>query len=177
MKNRMTIIVLVLFSLIIVFGALKFKMPGGISEITAESKGLEGQKAPDFTLLDLNDKKVSLSDFEGKVIILDFWATWCPPCQAEIPHFIGLYNEYKDKGVEIIGVALDRGGKSTVSKFSQKNNINYPVLISDGKAPDLYGGIMSIPTTFVLDKDHNIVKKYIGYKDKAVFENDIKGLL
>ena len=136
-----------------------------------------GKAAPSFTLQDLNGKPVSLSDFKGKVIVLDFWATWCPPCVIEIPHFIELYEQYKDQGFAMVGISLDREGISVVKSFVRKYQINYPILMTDGQVDRVYGGITAIPTTFVIDSAGNIRQKYIGYRDKAVFEADIKALL
>lgn len=133
--------------------------------------------APDFELPDVNGKKVRLSDFKGKVIILDFWATWCPPCRAEIPGFIELYNKYKDKGVVIIGISLDEGGVKDVLPFMKEFGINYHILIGNYKVTQDYGGIRGIPTTFVIDKKGNIRAKYVGYRPKEVFERDIIMLL
>lgn len=137
----------------------------------------ETKPAPAFTLQDLNGKNVSLSDFKGKVVILDFWATWCAPCVQEIPHFIELYNQYKDKGFAMVGISLDQADISVVKSFVQKLKVNYPIMMGDGKVDKAYGEILSIPTTFVIDPAGNIRQKYIGYHDKAVFENDIKILL
>ena len=125
----------------------------------------------------LNGENVSLSDFKGKIVILDFWATWCPPCVTEIPHFIELYEQYKDQGFAMVGVSLDREGVDVVKSFVQKYGINYPILMSDGQVEKAYGGITSIPTTFVIDSANNIRRKYIGYRDKSVFEADIKTFL
>jgi cytochrome c biogenesis protein CcmG/thiol:disulfide interchange protein DsbE len=133
--------------------------------------------APSFTLQDLKGNQISLSDFQGKVVVLDFWATWCPPCVKEIPHFIELYEQYKDKGFAMVGISLDRQGVSVVKSFAQKHRINYPILMTDGQVDKAYGGITGIPTTFVIDRAGNIRRKYIGYRDKAVFEADIKALL
>ena len=133
--------------------------------------------APSFTLRDLNGKTVSLSDFKGKVVVLDFWATWCPPCVKEIPHFIELYEQYKDKGFVMVGISVDREGVSVVKSFAGKHRINYPILMTDGQVDKAYGGITAIPTTFVIDRAGNIRQKYVGYRDKAVFEADIKALL
>ena len=139
--------------------------------------GPSAKSAPSFTLQDLNGKQVSLSDFKGKVVILDFWATWCPPCVKEIPHFIALYEQYKDQGFAIVGISVDRGGISVVKSFARKYQVNYPILMTDGQVDKAYGDIPSIPTTFVIDSAGNIRQKYVGYRDKAVFEADIKALL
>ncbi len=135
------------------------------------------KSAPSFTLQDLKGNQISLSDFQGKVVVLDFWATWCPPCVKEIPHFIELYTQYKDRGFAMVGISVDRGGISLVKSFAQKYRVNYPILMADGQVQKEYGGIPSIPTTFVIDKAGNIRQKYIGYREKAVFEADIKKLL
>jgi cytochrome c biogenesis protein CcmG/thiol:disulfide interchange protein DsbE len=137
----------------------------------------KGDLAYNFALEDLNGKTVHLSDFKGKVVILDFWDTWCPPCKAEIPHFIELYDQYKDNGLVIIGAAGARYGKDAVKKFATEYNMNYVNLIANEDAIRGYGGVTSIPTTFVIDKNGNIYKKYIGYKSKDVFESDINSLL
>lgn len=134
-------------------------------------------KAPDFTLPDLNGKAFSLSELEGKVVILNFWATWCPPCVVEIPHFIDLYKEYKGQGLEVVGVSLDRGGVKVVKSFVEKNEMTYPVVIGNQKVAEDYGGIRGIPTTFVIDRQGYIVKKFVGYRDKNVFESVIQQLL
>ena len=131
--------------------------------------------AADLNLKDLDGNMVNLSDFKGKVIILDFFATWCPPCKDEIPHFIGLQKEYGDKGFTMIGISLSR--MSDMRSFARDFGINYPVLIDDGYAAAVYGPIRSIPTTFVIDQNFKVVKKYIGYRPKEVFEADIKQLL
>jgi len=139
--------------------------------------GPGAKPAPSFTLQDLKGNQVSLSDFKGKVVVLDFWATWCPPCVKEIPHFIELYEQYKDRGFAMVGISVDRGGISLVKSFARKYQVNYPILIADGQVAKAYGGTPYIPTTFVIDSAGNIRQKYIGYKDKAVFEADIKKLL
>jgi len=135
-----------------------------------------GKPAPDFALRDLDGKEVKLADFKGKVVILDFWATWCPPCVKEIPHFIELYREYKEQDFAMVGISVDRG-IGVVKSFAQQHQVNYPILMADGKVQQAYGGIRSIPTTFVTDKEGRIQRYYVGYRDKAVFEADIKALL
>jgi peroxiredoxin len=133
--------------------------------------------APDFALKDLNGKEIKLSQFRGKVVILDFWATWCPPCRMEIPHFIALHREYQPKGLEIVGVSLDQGGAQVVRPFAQQNGINYTMLVDGMPITGMYGGIQSIPTTFVIDKQGRVVKSFVGYNDKSTFETLVQGLL
>lgn len=133
---------------------------------------VSAQEAPDFTLTDIEGKQITLSDYKGKVILLDFWATWCGPCKMEIPSFIQLQNDYKDD-IVVLGVSLDQGGPSAVVPFAEKMNINYPIVYGNGTVVQAYGGVRGIPTTFVIDQDFNIHRKYVGYQDHQVFENDI----
>jgi len=134
-----------------------------------------GDKAPDFMLQNLDGKAASLSQFNGKVIMLDFFASWCPPCRQEVPDFVELQKNYGDKGFTMVGVSLVSPGES--KDFAKQAGINYPVLIDDGKVSAIYGPVRSIPTTFLIDRDSKIAKIYIGYRPKDVFEKDIKELL
>jgi len=143
----------------------------------AAKNGLIGKTAPYFTLPDLDGNKVSLSDYKDKVVILDFWATWCPPCIKEIPHFIDLYNEYKNHGLIIVGISVDRQGAGIVKAFNKKYKINYPILMADNQVSRDYGNITGIPTTFIIDQAGKIRRMYVGYRDKTVFETDIKELI
>ena len=146
-------------------------------KVSRPESPLIGKPAPSFALRDLNRKQVSLSDFKGKVVILDFWATWCPPCVVEIPHFIALYEQYKDKGFAVVGISVDRKSVGAVKSFARKNRINYPILMADGQIQKAYGNIPAIPTTFVIDSAGIIKHMYIGYRDKSIFETAIKALL
>ena len=109
--------------------------------------------------------------------MLDFWATWCPPCRAEIPHFIELQNELKDKGVTIVGVSLDSTGPADVAQFAKTNGMNYPIVMGDEKTATAYGADQGIPTTVVIDGKGNIVATHLGLTDKDTFESDIKKAL
>ena len=131
--------------------------------------------APAFSLADLNGKQVSLADFRGKVVILDFWATWCPPCKKEIPDFIELQKSYGPHGVQFVGIALDDLDK--VQAFAKQNGINYPVLLGTQEITTKYGGIDGIPTTFVIDKQGKIVNRFEGFRPRSVFEGEIKKLI
>lgn len=133
--------------------------------------------APDFQLKNvLTSAPIQLSSFKGSVVIVDFWATWCPPCRKEIPDFIALQTEYGAKGLQVIGISMDdEPGK--VVDFIKANAINYPIGMGDAKLAELYGGIQGIPTTFILNRKLEIVEKFIGYRDRAAFEAVITPLL
>ncbi len=137
-------------------------------------------EAPAFTLNDLNGNEVSLSDFKGKVVFVNFWATWCPPCRKEIPAFIELIDQYGDDGFVILGVAVDPREFQNVDKvkpFAKEMGINYPVVYDTKGVSQLYGGIRSIPTTFVINREGKVVGRIVGSRPKDVFEGIIKDLL
>ena len=119
------------------------------------------KKAPEFSLRSIDGKNIKLSDYKGKILILNFFATWCPPCKKEIPDFVKFYRQYKNKGVEIVGVAVGSKEKN-VKELVKKFNINYPVVMSDGRIEKLFGGIRFVPTTFIIDGKGNIIRKRIG---------------
>lgn len=133
--------------------------------------------APKWVLRDVDGKTVKSSDFSGKVVILDFWATWCGPCRLEIPHFVELQKEYGDQGLVVIGVSLDQQGPGVVKKFMKNFNVGYPMVMADEKVVDDYGGVRAIPTTFVIDRQGNFVKKFVGFASKSEFEKAIKPFL
>ncbi len=133
--------------------------------------------APPFTLPGVDGNQISLSDFEGKVLIVAFWTTWCTGCVAEIPHFIELYDEYKEQGLEIIGISLDQGRANDVKPFLKKKPVNYTILIGNLNVSNRYKTKGILPTTFVIDKTGKIRRKYVGSRKRKVFEKDIKTML
>lgn len=165
-------VVIPIFFLLLACSGSK-EQPKEKGEIKKKSTFIEDA---DFTLPTLDGDMVTLSDFKGKVIILDFWATWCGPCKIEIPSFIELQTEYGDAGLQILGVSLDRGNKEEVLNFCDKLGVNYPVLLDDGTVSRRFG-IQYIPTTYIIDRDGNFIKKYTGLMGKETFVNDIKGLI
>lgn len=147
---------------------------------TDESAGDEtvsAVKAPNFSLPDLQGNTLKFSDFKGKVILVDFWATWCGPCKLEVPHLVDLYEQYNAQGFEIIGIALDNSGAEVVEPFTREYNVTYPVVLGNREVAIAFGGLTAIPTAFLVDKSGNIVGKYVGYQEKAVLEEAIKKLL
>jgi cytochrome c biogenesis protein CcmG/thiol:disulfide interchange protein DsbE len=129
----------------------------------AEGAGTdEGAFPPPFTLPDLDGNQVSLSDFEGQVVVLDLWATWCPPCRVEIPFLESLHEELGPEGLVVLGVGLDQGGADVLAPFAADNGITYRVLVGDRAIQERYG-VTGIPTTFLIGKDGRIAGKHVGY--------------
>ncbi len=145
--------------------------------LLAASLTSSAEPAPAWKLTDLNGKTVQLSDFKGKVVILDFWATWCGPCRAEIPDFVALQDQYRDKGLVVVGISLDQDGAKVVAPFAKHYKINYPIVLGDDNVASQYGNIQAIPTTFIIDSNGNIVGSHEGVTEKSVFEAEIKKLL
>jgi thiol-disulfide isomerase/thioredoxin len=132
--------------------------------------------APNFDLTSTKGKTIKLSDYRGKVVIVDFWATWCPPCRKGIPDLIELQKEFKNDLV-VIGVSLDQDTKSDVVPFIKKYGINYPIVYGTNQVIMDYGSINAIPTSFVINKEGKIVDKHIGLVPKSEYEKKIKEIL
>ena len=132
----------------------------------------------DFTVTDMDGKSVKLADYRGKVLVLDFWATWCPPCKAEIPGFVELQNTYGPQGLQVLGVSVDDPADQ-LKPFASEFKMNYPVLVGLGQddLQDAYGPMWGIPTTFVIARDGRICRKHSGLVGKERYEQEIKGLL
>jgi len=129
--------------------------------------------APNFTLQNLDNQNISLSDYKGKLVFVNFWATWCGPCRMEIPHFIDLIEKYGDDGFVVLGIALDPREFNKVPGFVDQMGINYPILLDKSGVSQLYGGIRSIPTTFVVNRSGKVVQQIVGSRPKDVFEKII----
>jgi cytochrome c biogenesis protein CcmG/thiol:disulfide interchange protein DsbE len=149
----------------------------GLLAIMLTSAHAVAQKAPNFKLKAQDGKIVELAKLKGKVVVVNFWATWCGPCRKEIPGFMDVYNQYKSKGLEIVGVSLDEEGWDVVRPYLARMPIPYPVVVGDGALADAYGGIDAIPATFIIDKNGNIARKHIGYMDRTEFERIVKAML
>ena len=132
--------------------------------------------APDFSLPELSGQTLTLSSYRGKVVLLDFWATWCEPCREEIPRLVDLQDKYRDQGLQIIGVAMD-DGPEPVRDFYQHFKLNYPVVMGSAKLGELYGGVFGLPIAFVIGRDGRIYAKHIGPADLPLLEKQIVSLL
>jgi cytochrome c biogenesis protein CcmG/thiol:disulfide interchange protein DsbE len=179
MKVKLTLL-LMLFAAVISIGCEKRgeqkedRNEEGQNETYEKSEG--GEKADDFKLISTDGKELKLSDFKGKIVLLDFWATWCGPCRRGIPDLIDLQKKYKDDLV-VIGISLDRETKNDVIPFIKEFKINYSVVYGDAAVVKAYGNIQSIPTSFVIDREGKLVDQHVGLMPKSVYENEIKKLL
>jgi cytochrome c biogenesis protein CcmG/thiol:disulfide interchange protein DsbE len=157
-------------------GPMKWLVCAAIAALTVtgcQQSAESGPLAPDFSLQDLSDQEVSLSDFRGKVVLLDFWATWCPPCRMSIPELVKLQDKYRDDGLEILGISLDDPQDELgryLKEFKEKYKINYRILRFNNKVMQDYFGMESpaIPTMFVIDRDGKIREKIVGFDPKAL---------
>jgi thiol-disulfide isomerase/thioredoxin len=141
---------------------------------------------PVVTFKNLQGQDVPLASLKGKVVIVNFWATWCEPCRVEIPWMIGFQQKYADKGLTILGVAMDEEGKSVVEPYVQKTQfdvdghqatMNYPIVLGNDELAEKFGGLIGFPTTIVISRDGKVQKRYIGLADQGDLEKEIKGLL
>lgn len=143
------------------------------------SKESAGQPAtlPEFSLTDLNGKTVTSKDFAGKAVLLNFWATWCPPCREEIPDLIKLQDQYASQNFTVLGVSLDEDGPEGVKKFVAEHKMTYPIVMGNEKMTDDFGGIRGIPTSFVINREGKILDKIVGGRSREEFEKAIKAAL
>ncbi len=137
----------------------------------------ERKTAPEFSLKDADGKTVHLSDYKGKVVLLDFWATWCGPCKIEIPWLKEFQRKYKDKGFEVLGISMDEEGWQVVKPFVAEAGINYRVVIGDDTTAQLYGGVDALPTAFVIDREGRIAAVHVGLTSKGEIQNGIEEIL
>jgi cytochrome c biogenesis protein CcmG/thiol:disulfide interchange protein DsbE len=133
--------------------------------------------APEFALKDADGKTVRLEDYKGKVVLLDFFATWCGPCKIEIPWFMELERKNKDRGFSVLGVSMDDEGWEVVKPFLADLGVNYRVVIGNDATAQIYGGVDALPTTFLIDRNQKIAAIHIGLASKKVFADGIEQLL
>ena len=147
------------------------------SNLSGKNNNQSENLAPNFTLLDTEGNNVSLSDYKGKVVIINFWTTWCGPCRYEIPDLVQLYDKY-NQDLIVLGISLDYDGPAVVPQFEERiGGVNYPLLYGNNNISNLYGGVTGVPTTFIIDRNMQVFKKYLGYRSPEVIEKDINELI
>jgi len=149
--------------------------PNVVSKPAVDTSQLKD--APPWALTSLDGKPVTSEALKGKVVLIDFWATWCGPCRQTIPHLAALQQLYKDKGFEVVGVSLDQQGPSVVTAFVGKLSIPYTVAMGNAKIVQDFGGVRGIPTAFIISQDGKIFRKIVGAVPREQYEKDVKALL
>lgn len=147
------------------------------SPVATPAAKLQGQLAPDFSLPTTDGKTMKLSDFRGKAVLLNFWATWCEPCKVEMPWFVDLQKKYAGQGLQVLGVAMDDASPADIASFAQKLGVNYPVLIGKEEVGAQYGGIDYLPSTFYIGKDGKILDHMFGLVSRSEIESNIQKAL
>ena len=151
--------------------------PRSVKAASSVKPDTERHPAPEFALKDADGKTVRLEDYKGKVVLLDFFATWCGPCKIEIPWFMEWERKHKDKGFSVLGVSMDDEGWEVVKPFLADLKVNYRVVIGNDSTAQLYGGVDALPTTFLIDRNGKIAAVHIGLASKKAFEDGIEQLL
>lgn len=175
MKRKVVIFALmvVIVAGLLVMGKFQGKFPS--SRARSVAAATKGHDAPDFVLSDLQGHSVKLSDLRGKAVVLNFWATWCPPCKEEIPWFVELQKRYGAQGLQVVGVSMDDDGdQKNVAKFAAENSINYPVLLGKEEVARQYGGIDYLPTTFYIDRQGVVMDRVFGQPGRDEIEQNVK---
>lgn len=147
------------------------------SESAAAQQHPERKLAPDFTLQDANGATTKLSDYRGKAVLLNFWATWCGPCGIEIPWFTEFQQQFKSRGLEIVGISMDEDGWKAVKPYVAEHKINYRILLGNDSVGQLYGGVDSLPTTFIIGRDGKVAYVHVGLAGKQQYQSEILNVL
>ena len=177
MKRDPVVIVVVamVVTVMLVFGFQRARRNSG--QTVSAGANMNGQAAPDFTLESLDGKTVHLSDFRGKGVLLNFWATWCQPCKIEMPWFAELQKQYGPQGLQIVGIAMDDASPKEIGEFAHDLGVNYPILVGKEEVGNAYGGVQFLPATFYIGRDGKVVDKVFGLKGRGEIEDSIKKAL
>ncbi|HEY2471745.1 MAG TPA: TlpA disulfide reductase family protein [Terracidiphilus sp.] len=141
-----------------------------------ESPDLAGKAAPEFVRTDLAGRKIDLKDYRGKVVLLNFWATWCASCRVELPKFAAWQKKYGEDGLQVVAVSMD-DGDAPVRRIVRRLHLGVPVVMGDAHLGEAYGGVLGLPVTFLIDRDGKIVAKVGGATDLAALESQVRILL
>jgi peroxiredoxin len=173
-RNSLVWIVVIVTVSIMLVAAPYLARRAGITRGATRQPEIKGQVAPDFTLESLDGKTVRLSDFRGKAVLVNFWATWCQPCKIEMPWFEEMQQQYGPNGFQVLGIAMDDASKEDIAKFAKDMGVNYPILIGKEAVGNAYGGVQFLPSSFFIDRDGKVVDRIFGLKSRSEIEDDIK---
>jgi peroxiredoxin len=174
-KPFVTFVVAIVVTVMVLFAIERTARSAG--HLGATRADVEDKVAPDFTLQSIDGKTVRLSDFRGKAVLLNFWATYCAPCRIEMPWFVELQNRYAAEGLQVVGVAMDDASPNDIEKFAKDLGVNYPILVGEEAAGNAFGGVQFLPSTFYIGRDGKVVDKVFGLKKRNEIEEDIKRAL
>lgn len=166
------IVVAMVVSIMLVFGIQKAR-----HNSTSGAGKLVNQPAPDFSLAALDGKTQKLSDYHGKAVLLNFWATWCEPCKIEMPWFVDLQKKYGPQGLQVLGIAMDDSDPKDIAEFAKKMGVNYPILIGKEEVGTQYGGVQYLPSTFYISRDGKIVDRVFGLVSRSEIEGNVQKAL
>jgi peroxiredoxin len=176
-KRNIATLAVIILAITAMLIAGKYMSRSSIKAGISGSADARGQAAPEFALKDTAGNTLRLADLRGKAVLLNFWATWCPPCKVEIPWFIELQKRYGPQGLQVVGVAMDESSKEAVAKFAREQGINYTIVHGDDQVGDSYGGIQALPTTFYIGRDGKIVKRVFGLASHKEVEESVRAAL
>jgi len=176
-KRRTVLAITLSLGIVILIFAGFHALPDSHDRTASANGSLRIKTAPDFELKSLEGQSVKLSEFRGKIVVLNFWATWCAPCRVEMPTLLDLYNKYRSKGVEFIGVAMDDGSQERVGSFVKKMGVNYTILLGNQSVAGAYGGLRLLPQTVFITQDGQALQTIIGMDDRKDLEASIEQLL
>ncbi len=174
-KPVVTFVVAMIVMVMVLFGIERAGRSAG--HLGAPHADSEDKVAPDFALQSIDGKTVRLSDFRGKAVLLNFWATYCAPCRIEMPWFVELQDRYAAEGLQVVGVAMDDASPDDIEKFASELGVNYPILVGEETVGNAYGGVQFLPSTFYIGRDGKAVGKVFGLKTKNEIEENIKKTL
>jgi peroxiredoxin len=166
------IVVAMVISIMLVFGIQRVHHSGAVP-----AGKLQGKAAPDFSLPTTTGQTMKLSDFQGKAVLLNFWATWCEPCKVEMPWFVDLQKKYGPQGLQVVGVAMDDSSPKDIGAFAQKMGVNYPILIGKEEVGAQYGGLEYLPSTFYINRNGKIIEHAFGLVSRSEIEANIEKAL
>ena len=174
-KPIVTLVVTMVAVLMVLFAVERAAR--SIGQLGVRSANVKDEQAPDFTLQSIHGETIRLSDFRGKAVLLNFWATWCAPCRIEMPWFVEMQDRYAAEGLQVVGVAMDDASPDDIEKFASELGVNYPILVGEETVGNAYGGVQFLPSTFYIGRDGKMLDKVFGLKTKNEIEENINKTL